>query len=523
MPSSKYVNYTKQELIEEQENLSLATGEEIKGALGGLPVVEQTQEFFVVFDEAGSTGPEIIDKTQFRISYLVDSQLNTSKPVENTPSAFNATQNFGKSEECIVRADNATVLNQNLTGKQSIYDIGALALISTTEYGKSNDEYIQTMSFNTVGGQTVGSAQSITSKFKADVNDSNTLGSEGSLTAGFSTVITPISASTNGEDWISFNNSNTYFFQADTTLIGTRARFRSTGTVRITPLFFNNTISVTIQIILNPSNGGPEVILASAGQSFNNLDYIPQTRTWSFLVQSPFRNFFQNDEVFVRVIRNDITGNVNSSTNVSFNLIDFGSSQETPAGDILIMGVNACTASYWSGFETVGDSTDDTQNYSILTASQDFSIFTDGQHIQKMNITSSGFDPENDGNIFNPIQTPLTFESGDEIRFEYNKNKVHKVIRSEESDVGRKVFIHPAIDTVELNVLGSNGTQLNHFTHYRIVPNGGYLIINQKKDNQAGVDQNFKGIITPQSPSPILKRKGDELIFELKKAGIIET
>ena len=108
MPS-QYKNYTKQQLIDAQNDAEASTGEVVKGALGGLPVVEQTQEYFAVFDEAGSTGPEIIDKTQFRISYLVDSKLNTSKPVDDTPAAFNTTQNFGKSDEVVVRADNATV------------------------------------------------------------------------------------------------------------------------------------------------------------------------------------------------------------------------------------------------------------------------------------------------------------------------------------------------------------------------------------------------------------------------------
>ena len=208
---------------------------------------------------------------------------------------------------------------------------------------------------------------------------------------------------------------------------------------------------------------------------------------------------------------------------VGFISANFSSAQETPAGDILLIGINACTSSYWSGFETRGNSPDADKNFTILTASQDFSIFLDGNHIQRMNTASAAFDPENDGNTFNPIQTPLTFESGDEIRFEFNKNKVHKVIKSLDEDDGRKVFIHPAVDTVQLNVLGSNGTQLNHFTHYRIVPNGGYLIINQKKDNQAGVQQDFRGIITPQFPSIDLEEKGDQLIYELKEAGIIET
>ena len=121
-----YTTYTTSELIEAQSQISAQTGENINGILGGLPVASQNQEYFVVFDEAGSTGPEILNKTQFRITYLVDSNLNTSKPTEEGDAALNATQNFEKSKSCMVRADNATVLNQNLTGKQAIYDIGSL-------------------------------------------------------------------------------------------------------------------------------------------------------------------------------------------------------------------------------------------------------------------------------------------------------------------------------------------------------------------------------------------------------------
>ena len=526
MPTSKYANYTKEELIEEQEALRIQTGEDIGGALGGLPVVEQTQEFFAVFDEAGSTGPEIIDKTQFRVSYLVDSKLNTSKPVEGQPAAFNATQNFGKEEECIVRADNATVLNQNLTGKQSIYDIGALALISTTEYGKSNDDYITTMSFNTVGGQTVGSAQSLTSQFRQNADDNNQTTDGDPVTCEFSEVTTDISQSLGGGyEWMQFTNNSTFFLLQDTTVAGTRLRFSFSGTIRISNVSFSQTVSAIIEVILIPGAGGPEEVIGSGGYSVqNNNSFFPKTFNNPLSVVTPFRNFFQDDQIFLRIrYTTSATGIVTTIPNFRIMTGNFISSQETPAGDILIIGVNACTSSYWSGFETVGDSLDLSQNYSILTASQDFSIFTDGEHIQRINTASAGFDPENDGNTFNPIQSPLTFEPGDEIRFEYNKNKVHKVLRSEPSDDGRKVFIHPAIDTVELNVLGSNGTQLNHFTHYRIVPNGGYIIVNQKKDNQAGVQQDFKGIITPQFPSIDLERKGDELIYELKQAGIIET
>ena len=70
--------------------------------------------------------------------------------------------------------------------------------------------------------------------------------------------------------------------------------------------------------------------------------------------------------------------------------------------------------------------------------------------IQRISTASESFDPELDGNNFNPIQTPLQFLTGDEIRFEYNKNKVHKVIKTENDTDGLKVFIHPGIDTQTL-------------------------------------------------------------------------
>jgi len=138
-----------------QEKLEAELGLQVRGVLGGLPVADQRQEYFVVFDEAGDTGPELIDKTQYRVTYLVDSNLNTSKPAEGNIAAINATQNFEEGKIVIVRADNATALNRNLTGELSLYDVGTLRLISTTETGSSPGGYLQTMSFSQPNGQSV--------------------------------------------------------------------------------------------------------------------------------------------------------------------------------------------------------------------------------------------------------------------------------------------------------------------------------------------------------------------------------
>jgi len=196
-----------------QSQLEAETGLDLGGILGGLPVAEQTQEYFAVFDEAGDAGPELIDKTQFRITYLVDSELGTSKPSVDSVSALNVTQNFGKGKTAIIRADNATVLNQNLSGEQTIYDVGTLTLISTTETGSSPSAYTSTASFsNTQGQDIITDAQNLTSRFTASFNDNGFLDWEQNYTEiEFPFAVIPISQSEGGGyDWIEFTNDKTF-------------------------------------------------------------------------------------------------------------------------------------------------------------------------------------------------------------------------------------------------------------------------------------------------------------------------
>jgi len=523
-----YTTYTKQELIEAQNQLSQETGENVSGVAGGLPVASQNQEFFAVFDEAGSTGPEIIDKTQFRLSYIVNSNLETSRPVINSPAAFNATQNFEKGKICQVRADNATVLNQNLTGDNFIYDIGTLQLISTTEYGKNNDEYITTMSFNSVGGQLVGSAQNISATLRGDGSDDNTLENDGDQKISLSTSLTPISQSAGTNEWVSWDGDEWEFVQS-TLLAGTRLSAQLSFRLNVNDVYAGNEVVVQINIKRDPV-GGSESIQTLGGQSFVSSvpaqPIAPQNFVYNSTVFFNFKDFSQGDKIYAEVIRSG--GATQTDTEVSLVNLKFNFQQETPPGDGLIMGVNATTASYWEGVNNIsgsGIASNDFNNaYSALTASSDFTNFSNGTYIQRLSTASDAFDPNSDGNTFNPIQQPLQFLTGDEIRFEYNPNKVHKVIRTEtNSDSVSIVYITPAVNTETIAVEGSIGTQLNHFTHYRISQDGGYLIIDKQKENTAGVDQAFRGIITPQYPSEALLKKEDELIFELKKAGIIET
>jgi len=127
------------------------SGININGILGGLPVAEKNQEYFLIIEEAGDTTPEIIDQTQFKISYLCDSQLNVSKPSGDGVSLANVTQNFERQKNAVVRVDQGTVLNNQLAGTHKITAVGSVEPIAGTQIGIGPLDYVTTMSFQLKG------------------------------------------------------------------------------------------------------------------------------------------------------------------------------------------------------------------------------------------------------------------------------------------------------------------------------------------------------------------------------------
>lgn len=139
------------EQIVQQEAISLEElnfpNLQINGVLGGLPVAEKNQEYFAVFEEAGDTSPELIGKTQFKVTYLCDSQLNIDKPMDGGVSLSNINQNFERQKFARVRADQGTALNPQLVGSHPIIAVGTLAPVGGSQIGKGPLDYVTTMSF----------------------------------------------------------------------------------------------------------------------------------------------------------------------------------------------------------------------------------------------------------------------------------------------------------------------------------------------------------------------------------------
>ena len=131
----------------EQEQLNNFLGP-VNGALGGLPVAERNQSYFIVFQQAGGTGPEIIDETAYFITYLVDENGNVSKPSEDYDSLINLNQNFEIGKNVIVRNDAASAVNGQLVGRKKIAAIGKQEPILYSQTGSSEGAYIVPLNFN---------------------------------------------------------------------------------------------------------------------------------------------------------------------------------------------------------------------------------------------------------------------------------------------------------------------------------------------------------------------------------------
>lgn len=495
-----------------QELLEAEVGHPIRGALGGLPVAEQNQEYFVVFDEAGDTGPELIDKTQFRVTYLVDSNLNTSKPSEASDAAINVTQNFEEGKTIVVRADNATVLNRNLTGEQFTYDTGTIRLISTTETGSSVGAYITTMSFfDTSGQDIVQDAQDVSIEYNADGTQQTTSGIQEFLVKYEGTPTKPISSST--DPFYSVDaNVETLTVLRDTTEAGTRIYISMNTFLQVSWDENATPTNVAGELRLEQQTGGTGDFIVVKTTPFE-IPYGNTEYFYPFVSTGTFKNFVAGTKFRCRLKRTDGVG-------VNELFIKGGklkSRQEYLPGDVAIPGLNACTASFFEqdyvSFEPVSGS-NNPQGYSIITSSVQMGYFINNGFRAKLDDQSKVFDPKGDTVTFENIQVEFNWQIGDEIRFEYNKNKVHKIVNTTELDNGAWAFtVTPYI---------SSGSELNHFTHYRIVPDGGYIIANVEKNNQVNENQPFSGIILPKYPSENLKAQADGLIFRLKQAGIIE-
>ena len=118
-----------------------------KNALGGLPVVESTKAYIATFKGVVSADPEVIANSSFFITYLVDEEGNIFKVSEDSDAQSDVQFNFDPGDNAIVRVDQGTLLNAQLSGKHKITSLGSFLPILVTQTGSSNDAGVAFVNF----------------------------------------------------------------------------------------------------------------------------------------------------------------------------------------------------------------------------------------------------------------------------------------------------------------------------------------------------------------------------------------
>jgi len=463
MPTSPNTDYLSKEL-----------GNNRSGVLGGLPVAEQNQDYFLVFKGAGGTGPEIIDNTAYFIQYIVDSEGNVDKPSQGSIARLNLLQNFPIGKTTTVRIDNASGINTQLDGDHTITGVGVQQPILYTQYGIPSSSYTRSISFITPVDVPGGSI----------VAQNDILGS-----------MTKTSFSFNSSSYATITNYNSI-----TLFPISGANFTTaSGRYNITQSAITDLNYITFRVAYSISNNNARntnvsVQLIGGGSGI----YYTDTFTINSL-SSTIRSFDVNiyDTDFYREYFN-IRAAVSDDVTINYLTLTIPSTNPNPA--------SRTQTTFWS----TGSNSDITW----LTASYYLSVnYGNTQDTSNFPGTGGSFG-------LSPIKTPFTLQSGDRIRFEYNSSKdyyIYEVISPDEDSDGYL--------KIKLNKTLLSNTILDNFIIHRVDNTSiKYIILDVAKDPTVDNPENpFTGIILPKYPSEKLKNNLGNILSKLKQEGIIEN
>jgi hypothetical protein len=448
----------------------------LNGVLGGLPVAEQTQDYFLIFKGVGGTGPEIIDNTAYFIQYVVDSNGDIFKPSQGSIARLNILQNFPTGKLTTVRIDNASGINTQLDGDHIITGLGTQQPILYTQYGIPSSSYTQSISFITPGGAPAVAYTPVNNILGSMIKNDTMPFSGATDIVNYNSILTSPSEGAN------FNSSE--------------------GRYYITSSELGNINSITFKISYTITNLTPniaqcEVKLRSSGSSGINLieedDFNISANSSivrSFTTSVPYLIFSNIDYFYI---------NLTTFQNVRVVSLKF----EIPSTSPMPSAQSQTT--FWS----TGSHTDITW----LTASAYLSL-------NYGNIQDSNAFPQAASFNLSPIKTTFTPQSGDRIRFEYSPHLdyiIYEVISPDADEDG--------LLKLKLNKVLSPNIILDNFVLHR-VDNSilKYIILDVPKDPTVDNPENpFTGIVLPKYPSEKLKNNLENILLKLKQAGVLQN
>lgn len=471
-----------------ETSTNVLSSDPIEGVLGGLPVAEQTQDFFLVFQQTGGTSPEIIDQTAYFITYLVYSDGTVSKPAEDTVALNNLIQNFPVGERVNIRLDQGTALNSGLGGLKQLTAIGTQQPIITTQTGFNTSSF-DSSSLVFIGQEDpieIVTSTNLASYLFTAIKTSNTSVTAGALT-GYN-----VEFGLGGTVLNSGNGTLTITPNDELDLINLKAQLKISNTFD-----FPRNIQYSIQLNRTGTwqtirTGNFQVPGGAVDESYQIFKEVSGEDLTTGAQDPKFRIFIGSTDGFLTITnaRLEIYNQSPPAGVLEFSV--------TSSGQIWNTGSAEGGKQWLTGSEFLSQNYGKTQRYSTI------------QPIQ-----------ENNAYNMSPIETPFSLRIGDRIRFEYNKFKdyiIYDLITPDEANDGLlKLRVNKDIpDNIIMN---------NFILHRTNIKDPAYVIINATKNEDAtnpDTDtQNFSGLILPQFPSERLINNLDNIIVNLKERGII--
>jgi hypothetical protein len=539
------------------------------GTVSLVSITDQNQTYFAYFDGVGGTGPELIDQTAYIIKYLIDSKGNITNPEVATditkPQSiplFNLKDNFEIGKYAVVKLlglDPLLTSNPNdnsLTGKHLITGVGRIALLATSELGFEPSDFSTVINFFSPGA--IGVSNMTFRGFSRNTGGINPGGGSG-MWPSYNIFFTewlalhlaqtanrplpnPTHFGTAGGGGAAFNDGTYTFAGTSTTSANCEVGFKYKGT--FIRAYYDNT-PTTFEVIIVRTTTGTWGFTEGQGTANNSdnwlaygvgvFDSTDSNQVVTIELDTGLRSFGPNEQirVFARatwdsgpptiVCVQDVPGEPGYSSNGNyFEAYQQPVSNDTPiAGLTFVSSSGTTSAGYWAlidpGIYNLGSPTSDTlivhTGSSAVMASIDLTSVYQGA--LTYGLTAELTPVSSSTGAFTTPQYPFVPEAGDYIRFEYNPARLYNIT---------EVFIKDEIlaDTPRLYMRlypqVPTGSQVNHFTLFKIVDDGNYVILNVRKPIAGN---SFTGTIQPEFISTEVIDNFDQVVRDLTQQNLI--
>ena len=453
----------------EQQQLNNFLGP-VKGAVGGLPVAEKNQEFYLVFDEAIGVNPEIINCTAFSIKTLVDGRGREIETNNTIAGLNNLIQNFETGKNAIVINDVASSVNQGLGGTHKIKGIGALEPILYNQTGSSVSASVNEILFQD-GVDSLVADEAILD-FRGNINKNNST----TITTTPTTVTNYTSQYLIPDSGVAEFNLPDGTYTLDSTNVGniqsiTFGISYNLSYEDITIILGNTpTVEIKVELLREGTSIADKITTLEVGTiyeafSFQETDFTTYTDAeYKIRISYTEAQWVYNPTVELTSIQFQVS-----------NQVPFASSTSVPIDQHPMWNRGNSIPNYW------------------ITAS--------GYLSANYGLTPSPIQKSLDFG-FSPITSNFDLSVGDKIRFGYNPNNeytIYEVIEPEDSNDGLLKF--------RLNTYIPTSAYLDNFVIYRINPNNPEVIILNVPNVNIQNNLSFTGVIVPEYISDRLQNQ----------------